>query len=197
VPLPACSRSTPVCVHVHPPRQQRRESPPVRPSARVRRRVTTRPTVCRVTQDKLPDRWHSRDYPVLLEAARLLDAGEMPVSSDDIAANTGLDEDDVVAALEALHGTFTTGQALNSLGGPMGFFIGGLTERGRRATGLWPDEEHAADALIELLTKAGDEVSDEEDSSALKRAGRLLRCVPASVLADVTAALIRQQAGLN
>ncbi|MDP9824065.1 hypothetical protein [Nocardioides massiliensis] len=150
-----------------------------------------------MTQNRLPDRWHSRDFPVLLEAARLLDAGEMPVSSDDIAANVGFDEDDIIAALQALHGTYTTGEALDSLGGVLGFFITGLTERGRRATGLWPDEEQAADALVELLTKAGDKVQDEEDASALKRAGRLLRGVPASVLADVTAALIRQQTGLT
>ena len=68
---------------------------------------------------------------MLVEAARLLDAGEMPVSSDDIAANVGFDEGDVVAALEALHGTYTTGEALNSLGGVMGFFI---TGHGARTT---------------------------------------------------------------
>lgn len=147
--------------------------------------------------NQLPDRWHSRDFPVLVEAARLLDAGEMPVSSDDIAANLGFDEDDVVAALQALHGAYTTGDPLNSLGGVMGFMITGLTERGRRVTGLWPDEDRTADLLVELLTKAGDQVRDEEDASALKRAGRLLRGVPASVLADVTAALIRQQTGIN
>lgn len=76
-----------------------------------------------MTQNRLPDRWHSRDFPVLLEAARLLDAGEMPVSFDDIAANVGFDEDNVIAALQALHGTYTTGEALNSLGGVLGFFI--------------------------------------------------------------------------
>lgn len=121
----------------------------------------------------------------------------MPVSSGDIAANVGFDEDDVVAALQSLHGTYATGEALNSLGGAMGFFVTGLTERGRRVTGLWPDEDQTADALVDLLTKAGDQVQDEEDASALKRAGRLLRGVPASVLADVTAALIRQQTGIN
>lgn len=156
-----------------------------------------RPIVDRVTQNRLPDRWHSRDFPVLLEAARHLDAGEMPVSSDDIAANVGFNEDDVVAALQALNGTYSTGEALNSLGGAMGFFVTGLTERGRRATGLWPDEDLTADVLVDLLTKAGDQVQDEEDASALKCAGRLLRGVPASVLADVTAALIRQQTGIN
>jgi hypothetical protein len=150
-----------------------------------------------VTQNRLPDRWHSRDFPVLLEAARLLDAGEMPVSSDDIAANLGFEEDEAVAALQALHGIYTTGDALSSLGGVMGYLITGLTERGRRVSGLWPDEDQTADALVKLLTKAGDQVQDEEDASALKRAGRLLRGVPASVLADVTAALIRQQTGIN
>ena len=150
-----------------------------------------------MSENRLPDRWHSRDFPVLLEAARLLDAGDMPVSSDDIAATLAFDEDDVVAALQALHGTYTTGDPLDSLGGVMGFIITGLTERGRRVTGLWPDEDQTADVLVELLTKAGDQVQDEEDASALKRAGRLLRGVPASVLADVTAALIRQQTGIN
>jgi hypothetical protein len=60
-----------------------------------------------VTQNRLPDRWHTRDFPALLEAAGLLDAGEMPVSSDDIAANLGCDEDDVIAPRSGPPGCFS------------------------------------------------------------------------------------------
>ena len=82
------------------------------------------------------------------------------------------------------------------LAGDPTIWVTGLTERGRRKTGLWPDDESTADALFDLLAQAADQVEGEEDAGALRKAGRLLRGVPSAVLADVTAALIRQQTGM-
>lgn len=142
-----------------------------------------------------PDRWHSRDFPVLLEVARLLDDGARHVQVRDLEA-TGFDFKQLIAALGALVPGYLTGKQLDTLAGPVDFVVTGLTERGRRTTGLWPQEDAASDALVELLNQAADGTTDEDDAGNLRKAGRLLKSVPGNVIADVTAALIRQQAGL-
>lgn len=134
---------------------------------------------------------------MLLEVARLLDAHE-EFDVEALEPALQLSEDDVQDALMALE----SGQYVQLHGNRMAsgeMYVVGVTllERGRRSVGLWPDEEQAADALIELLTQAADQVEDEDDAGALKRAGRLLRGVPSAVIADVTAALIRQQSGIG
>jgi hypothetical protein len=58
----------------------------------------------------------------------------------------------------------------------------------RRRSGLSAsgrDKEAAVDALIDLLNQAADHVPNEDDTGALKKAGRLLKGAPASVLSDV------------
>lgn len=117
--------------------------------------------------------------------------------SRSIATRLGIDEMDAGTACEALDPAYIQGKAHKSFGGGVFLYVvTGLTERGRRATGLWPDETAAADALLELLNQAADTTTDEDDAGNLRKAGRLLRGVPSAVIADVTAALIRQQTGL-
>ncbi|MCW2496591.1 hypothetical protein [Jatrophihabitans sp.] len=143
------------------------------------------------------DRWHSRDFPVLLEVARLLDGSPQQVDAFVVAQNLALQADDVFAAFDALIPTYLTGKVSRAFGG--GVVRAGasrLTDVGRRATGLWPREDAAADALIDLLQQAADSTTDEDDAGNLRKAGRLLKSVPGNVIADVTAALVRQQAGL-
>lgn len=148
------------------------------------------------TPGLLPDRWHTRDFPVLVEIARQLDRGEGYSDSNGIAL-PDLDSNDILAAFEALEPGYITANLTRSAGaGVVRATATGLTERGRRATGLWPREDAAADALVDLLSQAADNTSDEDDAGNLRRAGRLLKSVPGNVIADVTAALIRQQAGL-
>lgn len=69
-----------------------------------------------------------------------------------------------------------------------------LGERGRRAVGLWPDQDAEAEALADLLTQAANKVEDEEDAGAL-RAGRLMRGVPSAVVSDILTAWVRSQTG--
>lgn len=145
----------------------------------------------------LADRWNSRDYPVLLEVARRLDTDASLFDVRVLSDSTSLSKEELVAAAVALHPTYLQGTVGSAAGqGPFSYLVRGLTDRGRRATGLWPDDDSTADALVQLLERAADQVEDEEDQSALKRAGSLLRGVPAAVIADVTAALIRQQTGI-
>lgn len=146
--------------------------------------------------DPLPDRWNPRDFPVLIEAARILDTGETYASADDIAEALGFDVDDVIAALVALAGTYLTGNPLNTLGGVSGFFATGLTERGRRAVGLWPSGE-GADALVDALRQAEDLVDDPEEKSLIRRAAGAVGSVSRDVMTDVVAAVIARQSGMG
>lgn len=151
-----------------------------------------------MNDELLPDRWHSRDFPVLLETARQLDSGQNVVQGQEVAVASGLSSEDVQSAWHALHPTYINvldmGQSAAQTRPDLA--VANLTERGRRAVGLWPREDEAADAFIELLSQAADQLDDEDDAGALRKAGRLLKSVPSAVLADVTAALIRQQTGL-
>jgi adenylosuccinate lyase len=52
--------------------------------------------------EKLPDVWETRDYPVLKEVVRRLDAGEQFVMAGDVAGAVGIAEADVAAAGRAL-----------------------------------------------------------------------------------------------
>ncbi|QSR33389.1 hypothetical protein CFI00_0145 [Nocardioides sp. S5] len=147
--------------------------------------------------EKLDDTWHPRDLPILITAARRLEAHGRPAVSDEIARELSFDAMTVARALDSMNGAYLTGKASRAAGhGTIVFICRGLTERGRRAVGLWPDEDAAADSLVQLLEQASEQVDDEDDQSALRRAGKLLRGVPSAVIADVTAALIRQQSGL-
>lgn len=149
--------------------------------------------------EPLADRWHDRDLPVLIEIARLIEDGKHVLQDTVRDTLPELGELDVQSAFRALKPTYvediprsTDTRAIAWHGWPSLR----LTERGRRAVGLWPREDAAADALVDLLNQAADTTTDEDDAGALRKAGRLLKSVPGNVLSDVTAALIRQQAGL-
>jgi len=54
------------------------------------------------TTDRLPDVWASRDYPVLREAARMIDQGSPVPGVDELASVTGLEPTQVKLAVSAL-----------------------------------------------------------------------------------------------
>lgn len=137
----------------------------------------------------LEDQWDSRDRPILVELARKLAETQQTLHTDDR---------DAMPAIVALTPTYLDATFHRAAGGQVHHAtIRGLTERARREVGLWPRADAAADALLELLQQAADVVDDDDDAGALRRAGKLLRSVPSAVLADVTAALIRQQTGIG
>lgn len=151
-----------------------------------------------MTNDLLPDRWHSRDFPVLLAAARYLDSDQLPpASAADLASETGLDAHDVIRACQALYPGFIAGRPIESMGGVDDFFVTALTERGRRAVGLWPDGEDAVQQLLDALRQAEELTDDPDDKSALRKAGGQLASVSRGVVAEVIAAVIARQSGLG
>lgn len=147
----------------------------------------------------LPDRWHSRDFPVLVAAARGIDSGE-GVDVAEISSALDLDDTDVKRALGALKQAGylddspigVTGPGVQSLAWPSWT---GLTERGRRAVGIWPSGQ-AADSLVEALRQAEDLVTDPEEKTLLRRAAGAMGSVSREVLTDVMAAVIKSQAGI-
>ena len=121
--------------------------------------------------DRLPDRWSSRDLPFLVAAAREIDAGETALRAEhtpvDLAAA------DRIAAAMALVPTYLTGKPLTAAEGVLDVVINGLTERGRRAVGLWPNDD-TANALVDALQRAA-EATDDPDQTAAEALERTAR----------------------
>lgn len=148
--------------------------------------------------EPLPDRWQTRDFPVLRAAAACLESQDLPpVRADQLAEQTGFTEDDVIRACQALHPTYIAGKPLGTMAGVMDFFVTGLTDAGRRATGLWPKGDDAVAQLLDALRLAEDFTDDPDDKSALRKAGGQLASVSRDVLAEVIAAVVTRQAGIG
>ncbi len=142
--------------------------------------------------NKLDDVWASRDFPVLREAARVLDRGDGPVTAAPLTEATGLTQQEVFSAFDALVPGYLTGEPADTLGGRMDVFFAGITERGRRAVGLWPSGE-SVDALVDALRQAEEAASDPEEKSAIRRAAGAVLGVGRDVMTDVMAAVITKQ----
>ncbi|GAA3512343.1 hypothetical protein [Georgenia daeguensis] len=144
--------------------------------------------------DKLNDRWADRDFLVLRTAAEKLEAGARAVTTQDLAVATGLEHSDVVLALSGLTDVYVTASDASSYGGK-DFLVHGLTERGRRTVGIWPEGEQIG-ALVDALRQAEATVDDPEERSALRRAAGALASISREVMTDVVSAMARAQVGL-
>lgn len=114
----------------------------------------------------LDDTWTSRDFPVLRELVRLMD--EQPVGGVRCgqveSALPDLDPADIQRAAVNL------GRAslidLRGASGKRFLFCTDVSERALRLTGLWPDEQAAADHLLWVLEqKATSETATPEERS--------------------------------
>lgn len=145
--------------------------------------------------EKLPDVWASRDFPVLVAAARRFDDGEIVVRVGDLVADTGLTPSEVERAGAAL-----ARRGLVETAGAWGQPVMRLKNMSGEAyflTGLHPDGDDLAERLISVLTQAADATGDEEERGALKRSARALGSVSGNVLAGVLTAWISQQTGMT
>ena len=150
-----------------------------------------------MTTSPLPDRWATRDFPVLVETARLLDAGAPgPLQASELMDVTSFNEKDVNAAWGALIGAgYLVGGTFSTLASTE-HFAEDLTERGRRAVGLWPSGDNA-DALVDALRQAEELVDDPEEKGLIRRAAGAVGSVSRDVMTDVLAAVIARQSGLG
>lgn len=145
---------------------------------------------------KLDDRWANRDLPVLVSVAKAVDANPGHVlRAAAVAGDTGLPSDAVLSSLIALQDTYIVGKPIATMGGMVDFLTSGITERGRRAAGLWPDGE-SVDALVDALRQAEEATDDPEEKNLIRRAAGAVGSISKSVMTDVLAAYVRQQTGL-
>jgi hypothetical protein len=150
-----------------------------------------------MTRERLADRWSDRDFPVLLAVARRLDGGAMPVAVSDIKSDLeDVTDDGIIAALKGLVHGYILGKPIDTMGGTVDFFVTDLTERGRRAAGLWPTGE-SADALVDALRQAEELTDDSDEKTMIRRAAGAIGSVSRDIMVDVLAAVVARQSGLG
>ena len=138
----------------------------------------------------LPDRWASQDFPVLRRVAEIVELEHaVEARPERIADDLGIGEDDALRSLIALHDSgYVEGLRADTMGGKY-VIATGVTERGRRAVGIWPSGE-GVDALVEALQQAAESTDDPEERSALRRAAAAVLGVGRDVMTDVMGAVI-------
>lgn len=110
------------------------------------------------------DTWFQIDLPVLDAAVDLFK--DQPVSADEIAEVTALDEETVGLALSRLDGSFLRVEA--TYGGWQYASVDEIYPDARRAVGQWPSAEVLAERILSQLTKAADQEPDPAKKSKLR-----------------------------
>lgn len=152
-----------------------------------------------MSHEPLPDRWTTRDLPVLRAAAPILDEGGIVDSEDaEFLEEVGMPQEVVAQALVALgQAEYLDVGVTQFLSGDVSAVASGLLERGRRAVGIWPDGEAAVEQLLSALRQAEELTADVDDKTALRKASGQLASVSRSVVAEVIAAVVTRQAGIG
>lgn len=136
--------------------------------------------------------WERRDLPVLRALAEHFDAIDAPRAGvDQLVKLTGKSEDEVQCALRDLwqadppliHGT-----KVDQL--PYPVWVDGVTERGLRMVGAWPDPQQLAERLLAGLEHAIEAEPDSVQRGRLQRAFETMRGVGKEVLVQVAANVI-------
>ncbi|HLJ98384.1 MAG TPA: hypothetical protein VKU39_00600 [Streptosporangiaceae bacterium] len=141
--------------------------------------------------------WERRELPVLralVEHFDDVDADRLQPAQ--IAQLAAVGEDQVKRALKALYEAeppFIRGTTIDQA--PYPVWINGVTERGRRAAGVWPDPGQLADRLLAALEKAADAEPEGEKRSALKRTLAFLGGTGREILVQTTATVLGGQLG--
>ncbi|MGB7450226.1 MAG: hypothetical protein WA892_14015 [Ornithinimicrobium sp.] len=153
-----------------------------------------------------PDRWHTRDLPVLLVIASLMDSNPSQAVHDTVllreltTRGVMVDREQMMDSLLALSPTYIELPPSSGSHGtrfPSRPSISGLTDAGRRATGLWPNSEDSADGFLEVLRRAEEQTSDPKDKKALRSISKGARSLSGGLLTDLMAAVIVKQSGLG
>lgn len=148
-----------------------------------------------MTDSRSRDTWTARDYPVLVAAAEHLDGSPgSPIQLHQLVRQLDMPARDVTAALIALE-PYLQREVIQALGGESDIIVSGLTERGRRAAGLWPSEDQLT-ALVAALETAANRTDDPDERTRLERAGDALKGAPQRIVEGVLTAWLASQTGL-
>lgn len=144
---------------------------------------------------RLPDTWHHREYPVLVEVAKHLDGSIQPLSVYQVAETTGLSISDVQSAGRALgrRGYVTYDGDYDA---DVSNFRS-ITGKAYVATGMHPSEADAAAALIAALREAADQTSDAEQKGRFHKLIEAATSVGTDVLGSVLGSIAVKLAGLG
>jgi hypothetical protein len=126
-----------------------------------------------VRQSAVHDTWAARDLPVLDATVRLLEESYL-VTVSDIAARTGLDEQAVAHALEALDPAYVDFRKTTTGGDPTFWYVLKVTPAARQAVGQWPTAQTLVTALADELSAAAQREQDAERKGLLSYAARLV-----------------------
>ncbi len=139
--------------------------------------------------EKLDDVWVGRDYPMLREITRRIDAGEAP-RRDVVAAAIGLDDHQAMLAADALaRRGLIVGQRIEEAG--IVFFTD-VAGSAYLMTGLHPDGDDLTSTFIGMLRQAADETADEDERGRLRRAADAVVGVSRDVMVGVMTAYASQ-----
>jgi DNA-binding Lrp family transcriptional regulator len=141
--------------------------------------------------DKLADVWRSRDYPVLLEVARRIDAGERAIPFEDVAHSLGRSADEVQLALHALKRR----GLIEGIGVDVVEIVRimDISAEAYLLTGLHPAGDDALTGLIDALRQAADLEPDADEKSRLRRAADSLGGISRNVAGGVLTAWLTHQ----
>jgi hypothetical protein len=148
--------------------------------------------------DRLDDRWNHTDYPVLLEAVRLMtttpDGWARVNHLEEGLANTHTPKDIQDAATRLSRAGYFT---INGSFGKAVMRISQPTERALKATGIWPNDDFsdASEDLIRFLDHQV-ETAPPEERKWWQRVRDTFTEAGQDVAAKVIAEIVARQAGL-
>lgn len=134
-----------------------------------------------IMTNPLPDLWGTRDYPVLIAAARMLNEGERVLPSNRIAEAANVEPASAVRALLNLSNGYLEVRDASTLDG-QDCYVTGITAEGLRAAGQWPSADTAVERLLAALDQ---QIDNATEGSPKANRLRLLRDNLASVGRDV------------
>ncbi len=143
------------------------------------------------------DTWHDVEYPLLRAIAEEWEAGHAQLGNGVLVEKTGLDKDVVDRSLERL----LAASYIDGIDVPDASTVYvqllriQLTERGLRAVGQWPSEDHY-ESLLGLLETRIDQEPDDRAGHWLRTLRDALADAPAGVATSFLSAWLQSRLGL-
>lgn len=142
----------------------------------------------------MPERWRSRDLPVLRWIVEQFDDPSADfVDNHAIATALDISADEASAAVANLErGGFV--RATWSFGA--GCNVDNITERALRESGTWPDEQSIADQLLWILEQKVEQATSSDERTKWSRVRDSIAGAGRDVAVELAAAILSKQMGI-
>lgn len=145
--------------------------------------------------EPLAETWTTRELPVLREALKRKDSGDMFVDLEGLRAHLEMTGDQMYAAMDSLsHATPPYIDVTLTMGWSEGRASGHIDrvyERARRELGTWPTADNLVAEIAAALSRAADETTEPEERSRLRAAAEAL----SGFARDVAVAVVSRHVG--